>query len=374
MNKEPMYQKILRDLYNSIENNKYGIGDKLPSENELSEMYGVSRITSKRALEIMADRGYVMRQPGKGTFVIKNPGSSDPGDPDGVYDADSAGDNGEKKTIGVIMDSFGVSFGPELIRAFEYECHRRGYLMMLCFSYGSMEAETEALNKMRNTGAAGVLMICAQGETYNSEILKAHFGNFPIVLVDRSMQGIPIPVVTTDNFNATRELMDSLLAKGHTRICFLSHSSIQTTTVAERFNAYLTSMSLKGLITDETLWVRDLDSSLPADEDETKRVEYAREHIRNYVDNHPDVTAFFAVEFSIAVMLYEVLKEKGLQDEKDIVYFDGFEGGLGLDHRFTHVMQNQYQMGVTAVRMLVHMLRGEEVPQKELIPYTIITE
>ena len=369
---EPMYQKIYKDLYNDILTGKYKVGDRLPSENELSENYGVSRITSKKSLEIMADRGYVMRQPGKGTFVLKVP--NQPEDTEEEFDTSgSISEHSSQRIIGVIMDSFGATFGPDLIRGLEYECRRRGYLMLLRFTYGAMEIETKALNEMVEAGASGIILMCAQGETYNSEILKLHLENYPLVLVDRGMQGIPIPVVSTDNFEASKELTEYLIQQGHKKICFLSHSSMQTTTVADRYNGYVSAMSANGLLADDSLLLSDLDAVLPADDDSFTANQRATEHISNYIDEHPDVTAFFTVEFSIAQRLIDILNEKGLINEKEIVYFDGFDAGPGLDPKYDHVIQNQYQMGVTGVRMLTHIIRGDEVSAREIVPYTVIT-
>lgn len=375
MSNEPMYQKIYEDLYGDIVNGKYGIGDRLPSEKELSEFYSVSRITSKKSLEIMADRGYVMRQPGKGTFVLKVPQLHEEYAPD---DFDFSGNEEQQKNhpvVGVIMDSFGSAFGPELIRGIEYECRRRGYLMLIRFTYGSVEVETQALNEMLEVGVVGIVLMCAQGENYNSDILKLHLANFPMILVDRAMKGIPIPVVTTDNFEAGKELTNYLIAAGHEKICFVSHSIMQTTTVADRFAGYLNAMASNGLVSDESLWIRDLDSCLPNDdEDDADMEELATQHIIKYIDERPDVTAFFVVEFEIAYKLIRILTQKGLQDEKAVVYFDGFELNGSMSPNYAHILQNQYRMGVTAVRMLAHMIRGDSVPAQAIIPHDLVTE
>ncbi|MEA5072938.1 MAG: GntR family transcriptional regulator [Eubacterium aggregans] len=44
-------------------------GDLLPSENNLSEEYGVSRMTVRKAIEVLVGEGYLMSSPGKGTYV-----------------------------------------------------------------------------------------------------------------------------------------------------------------------------------------------------------------------------------------------------------------------------------------------------------------
>jgi GntR family transcriptional regulator len=44
-------------------------GEKIPSEKELCQMYGVSRITVRKALDELERSGHLVRRQGKGTFV-----------------------------------------------------------------------------------------------------------------------------------------------------------------------------------------------------------------------------------------------------------------------------------------------------------------
>lgn len=67
--KEPLYQHIIMDLKQAIIAGTYPPGSKLPTELNLSETYGVSRITSKRALVELENEGIVIRVRGKGSFV-----------------------------------------------------------------------------------------------------------------------------------------------------------------------------------------------------------------------------------------------------------------------------------------------------------------
>lgn len=66
-----MYKKIYDDLLEAIEKGIYSPGSKLPSEKELMEQYNVSRITSKKALEMLADQNIIVRMPGKGSLYWK---------------------------------------------------------------------------------------------------------------------------------------------------------------------------------------------------------------------------------------------------------------------------------------------------------------
>ena len=46
-------------------------GEQLPSENELSAKYGVSRQTVRKALEILQNKGYIYAEYGRGDVLLK---------------------------------------------------------------------------------------------------------------------------------------------------------------------------------------------------------------------------------------------------------------------------------------------------------------
>ncbi|MFH5881348.1 MAG: GntR family transcriptional regulator [Candidatus Izemoplasmataceae bacterium] len=67
--KTPIYQVIENDLKNKIKRGELAQGDMIPSENELKDMYGISRMTVRQALNNLVNEGYIYRHKGKGTFV-----------------------------------------------------------------------------------------------------------------------------------------------------------------------------------------------------------------------------------------------------------------------------------------------------------------
>lgn len=68
---QPLYKQLIAALQEDIDSGKYLEGSRLPSEQELSEFYRVSRITVRAALKGLAEAGLVIRKQGKGTFVAK---------------------------------------------------------------------------------------------------------------------------------------------------------------------------------------------------------------------------------------------------------------------------------------------------------------
>ncbi len=67
----PLYAQIKHRLHIEISQGLYKPGDRLPSEAELMQMYGVSRITVRQALAALEVDGLVVRQHGKGSFVTE---------------------------------------------------------------------------------------------------------------------------------------------------------------------------------------------------------------------------------------------------------------------------------------------------------------
>lgn len=64
-----LYTQVLEQVKSMIAQGVYKKGDLLPSEKELIEMMGVSRITVRKALQILSEAGVIETRKGKGSFV-----------------------------------------------------------------------------------------------------------------------------------------------------------------------------------------------------------------------------------------------------------------------------------------------------------------
>ncbi len=63
-----VYRNIMKDLKNRIKKNEFD-SKRLPDERSLSESYGVSRSSVKRALNVLANQGIIFKKRGSGTFI-----------------------------------------------------------------------------------------------------------------------------------------------------------------------------------------------------------------------------------------------------------------------------------------------------------------
>lgn len=70
--KNLLYVDIAEDIRKNILNGVYKVGELMPTENELEEKYQVSKITIRKAIEIVSMDGYVEKKSGLGTKVISD--------------------------------------------------------------------------------------------------------------------------------------------------------------------------------------------------------------------------------------------------------------------------------------------------------------
>lgn len=69
----PQYRKLYEILRKHISDGVYEEGDLLPSENELCNLYGITRPTVRQSLAALAGDGYIRKHQGKGSIVHRLP-------------------------------------------------------------------------------------------------------------------------------------------------------------------------------------------------------------------------------------------------------------------------------------------------------------
>lgn len=65
----PRYHQVYVTLRAWVRDGTYPPGSQIPTEPELCEIFGVSRITVRKAIEDLSRQGWLVRQQGRGTFV-----------------------------------------------------------------------------------------------------------------------------------------------------------------------------------------------------------------------------------------------------------------------------------------------------------------
>ncbi|HIY91464.1 GntR family transcriptional regulator [Companilactobacillus sp. HBUAS56275] len=70
--KVPVYIQIHNQIRKEIESGKWSVGERIPSERQLSQDFDVSRMTLRQAIQTLVDEGILQRQVGSGTYVASS--------------------------------------------------------------------------------------------------------------------------------------------------------------------------------------------------------------------------------------------------------------------------------------------------------------
>ncbi len=66
----PLHHQVYLDLKSALDSGEHQVGDRLPPERDLAQLYGCSLITVRRALDELSREGRLQRRQGRGTFVL----------------------------------------------------------------------------------------------------------------------------------------------------------------------------------------------------------------------------------------------------------------------------------------------------------------
>ncbi|MEC0126492.1 GntR family transcriptional regulator [Paenibacillus pabuli] len=367
-----LYEQIYIYIVQEIKEGRLKEGDRVSSEKELAEQFGVSRITSKKALEKLSDSGVIKRIQGKGSYVA-----------DGIVGGQEPKHYSEvrtplvpeedKRLIGFIIPNFSDEFGLQLLRAMEKRSAEHNYQLIIKRTCGDSDEEKRAIDLFIRLGVKGLIVTPIHGQHYNSELLRLVLDRFPIVLVDRYLKGIPVCSVYTDNKKAAMDLTRHLISKGHKKIAFLSPPEENTSTLEERLLGYTFAFTQEGMNLNKDYVLTNLKGTLPININGTA-IERDKETVEHFLKQHPDVKAFVASEFLIATMLAQVINSMGKSlEEFEIVCFDSLNDYLG-QPIFTHIEQDEKQMGELAVDMLISQLHGTAVPELNIIEHRMVVK
>lgn len=338
----PLYQRIFDSYYNKIITGQYKEGEQIHTEKEIMEIFFVSRITAKTAVDMLAERGLVTRIPGKGTFVTKTPK---------IRKLDK-----ENKLIGIILCDIDYSFGFDMLKGIEDEARKRNLHILFRRTFESFELENEAVTQMVQLGVNGIIVQTVHGETYSDEILKLFLNGLPIVLVDRHMDKTKVPFVTTNNYQSSANMAHLLIKNGYRNISFITASPDRTSTLNDRYRGF--KSAIKNDRTPDLLTL-----VTPEIRERTKnQINLDIKAIERHLSDNPKIDCVFAAELYVAELTEIAIKRLGLKipDDIGLVCFDTDESKHNGNFTFTHIKQQQHLMGSVAVEVIDEIIKGNE--------------
>lgn len=326
---ELLYKKIYHFIKEQIASGLLQIGDRLPTEKELSEQFSVSRITSKRALVELEQEGLITRSRGKGSFVAEKQVKSPEANEDLLLILPFASDYELGDYAKGIMTSIAET----------------GYRLMVQL------ASTVRLDTLSDY--AGIIYYPEDVNHSIDFLFYCDHHHIPLVLLDKSLDLFQFPAVVADNKGGAYQLTQHLIDQGCDQIWFVGTESFgEVSSVRDRYLGYLAAMA---------------ETSLPSSYFPKEKAETSDAYLNRLVTVLSETTApktGLVVENDwLAIQLIQKSIQAGLSipDQVAIVGFDNSQASRLLHPKLSTAAQDFYQMGQEAARLLLQKI---ESPQK----------
>ena len=352
--KETLYAKVYNDIISKIKSGELKVGEKLPKEIELTKIYGVSRITVARALKDLAESNLIYRVKKSGTFVNGKLNHSTPLiiptilPFEGDFNDIMTGIQNTALTYNVFTPFYNTRNNAERERSFLKELLSSsldGLIVYPCMSFHNLDLYAAILTK-----------------------------KIPIVCIDRPIEGIETPLVTSTNADSMCGIVDKLAAKGHKRIGFFSISEQMAYTETERFRGFCRGLVKNGLPLRKEYLFNTYDlhkkelSSTPSQQRQLFH-KYVKNELSRYLALREKPTAICCMNDNTLEMIDKVAKQLGIAIPDDLMLtgFDCTDIERARNTGIISVRQDFYKLGATAVSLMIRICNGQPYPPIELV-------
>ncbi len=348
------HHQVFATLLREIQSGRWKEGERLPSEAQLVDRFGHSRITVGRALRDLQAAGLISRRAGSGTFVsqlAQSPKSArfsfglliaDLGETD-IFEPICRG-----MMASPLAREHALIWGSAAIDATASDTERRSErAWQLCRQYIEREVDGVFFAPVEMSPVAGDL---------NHRIVRAFDdARIPVVLLDRTVTPYPDPghhdLVGIDNRRAGYVMTDHLLQLGAQRIVFVRLPNTAPT-VDAREAGYREAMYARRSQFDQLESTR-LD---PEDAAQVKAL---------LKDRNPD--AILCANDRTAGRLMHTLRRLGVRvpDDVRLVGIDDVEYAPLLPVPLTTLRQPTHQLGAVALSVMLARVAQRDLPARD---------
>lgn len=264
--------------------------------------------------------------------------------------------------IGVIVPEVTDTFSAEVLNGIEEISKMYNYDILLANTYSEKDLIEKNINLLRAKQVEGIVMISTNLDDDTVETLE-NIG-IPVVHISKTTKDFDIYKVSIQNAPATRDMTKFLIEKGHKNIALMVTSAHVYGLADERLKGYKEALEEKGIEYDER-YVKSCGVSY--DDGYKSTIEL--------LDQDLKLDAIFATSDDAALGAINACFDKGLSVPGDISVagFNDVKLAKIFRPKLTTVYQPLFDMGAVAIRMIVKMIKGQEIEEKKVeLPYRII--
>ncbi|WP_068616652.1 LacI family DNA-binding transcriptional regulator [Paenibacillus tuaregi] len=237
-------------------------------------------------------------------------------------------------------------FYHDMIWGLESSIRRKGYNAIIVRVDEAMEKNLVLPGVFEDISYAGIILFGIMDKPYAERIWKL---DTPLVMLDSYYRDLPCPAVTSANIEGGYEAVHYLIQCGHSRIGFIGPGNL-TTSHEERGYGFWRAMKNSGLAVNPS-WCLT----------ESEGFEATRDEIARFLDRQEALpSAFFCGNDRIALLLGELLQERGIQVPGDvsIMGFDDLNMSEVAQPPLTTMRVDKQGMCDSAVDLLMSELSG----------------
>ncbi len=349
-NGKTKYYTLMEELKQAIMSGSIKPGQKLPSENELSDRYHISRHTVRKALSILINEGYIEAEHGRGTFCSQRMGHMK-----------------NSRNVAVVTTYISDYIFPRLIQGMDKVLTENGYSIILKNTANSRTKEERVLEDILTKDIEGLIIEPSKSQIYCKHTnLYAMLDQYEIPYV--FIQGvysqmIDKPHILMDDCKGGYMVTKHLIDAGHRKI--LGIFKADDFQGKERHKGYVKALQEAGIAYDPDMvvWFHTEDRK-------TKPAMM----MELFLEQKVEMDAVVCYNDQIAIEVIRCLQRNGLRVPEDISVtgYDNSviaEGTVGL----TTITHPQEKLGEMAAELLLEKIR--KVPEeKSRIPRLIQPE
>ena len=341
-----IYAELAKRIRRSIQDGEFASGQLIGSEYALARQENISRMTVRRASELLVKEGLLERRPGKGLYVREGAGGR------GVV-VERA-----QRTVQVIAGNLAWEPSVQISRSAGTVAKGLGVGVQLYDAHGDVAMDVAMLRELPGSGVSGALILSLHNSAFSEAVYQLKVSKFPFVLVDQCLRDLDVSSVTADNYGGGYMAGKMLVELGHRRIGALG--DLVATTVRDRFAGLRDAICDAGLSFDRSLTL-DLQAEQDRLGDWSGRV---GEGVKELMSRPAPPTAFFASCDAVARAMYRTLAQLGLRIPQDlsVIGFDDDPLAEWLEPGLTTIRQPFAEMGRVAMEMLCRHMDASAHP------------
>lgn len=267
----------------------------------------------------------------------------------------------KSKMIGAVIADISNPFSSITIKGLSDRCEELGYTLLISVSDDSKNKETKQIKRLIANQVDGLIInTTGNNEVYLGELVKT---KLPIVLLDRGIKNNIIDTVTTNNYEAVKEMILFLIKQGFCSIAFFV-DKLSNTVRNDRLRAFEDVVEEEGKINSRIYSIPNLDK------------EVVTKSIYEFYST-PGPRVIFGANGLVTTVILEVLSDEDFIINKDfgICGFDDLSWSKVIKPELTTIHQDSYELGREAMSQLIKKIENKELndePSKvTLFPATL---